>query len=174
MPSAVRGKVLGGAPVCAIKIVKNNTNRIVWQFEHEHRSGSSGLHGYLIFLFENGMRVWCVILISALVIHALCWGSCASQTLTAQRQAADPPCHEHNSKNPVSPQAPHESNRPCNQGGVLEAKAGIATKLFFVEMAPPVVEIRVLPNFAVLSEEIVAQSPPGRPSVFLPVSVLRI
>jgi hypothetical protein len=57
---------------------------------------------------------------------------------------------------------------------VLEAKAGIATKLFFVEMAPPVVEIRVLPNFAVLTEEIVAQSPPRQPSVFLPVSVLRI
>jgi hypothetical protein len=88
---------------------------------------ASGSTDYLVFFaFEFEMRTCCAILIAALTLHALCSGSCLSQTIAAQQtESTDPPCHQHSSNGSDSPQVPHQDNRPCSLGLLFDGKGGV-------------------------------------------------
>src|SRR6266581_9601176 len=79
------------------------------------------------------MKNVCSILVTVVMLtHLQCGASCLSESLgnTAQTTpvSAEPPCHQHAKVPANSPHAPHETNTPCTQGPVLEAKIMLSWK----------------------------------------------
>src|SRR3989442_12535227 len=94
------------------------------------------------------MKNVCSILITVVILtHLQCGASCLSESLANIAQttpvSAEPPCHQHAKVPANSPHAPHETNTPCTQGPVLEAKIMLSGK--WVQQAaailPPAVPI---------------------------------
>jgi len=79
------------------------------------------------------MKNVCSILIAVVMLtHLQCGAYCLSESLGNTVQTApvpaEPPCHQHAKVPANSPHAPHETNTPCTQGPVLEAKIMLSGK----------------------------------------------
>src|SRR2546422_2768941 len=88
----------------------------------------------MLFSFSvRPMKSVCSILITFVMLtHLQCGAYCLSESLgnTAQTTpvSAEPPCHQHAKVPANSSHAPHETNTPCTQGPVLEAKIMLSGK----------------------------------------------
>jgi hypothetical protein len=128
----------------------------------------------LFFALRFEMRIWCAILIAALAIHLLCSGSCLSQTILAERaKSTDPPCHQHSS-NSADTSVPHQDNRPCSQGLLLEAKGGITFVYLSIFAAELPDAIQVFKLLTIPVREVRDEKPPDGWSRGARTAILRI
>ena len=129
----------------------------------------------VILLFSR-MRILSGLLITVLLLHAQCGGSCllesfGGRTNTTPAPAA-PACHQHTQVPSKGRQAPQENNTPCSQRSLIESSP-ITGKVIlqFVAVLPAVIasfESRDAALHWVMFEN--AHVSP----VSVPISVLRI
>jgi hypothetical protein len=140
------------------------------------KDGSRTTDYLVFFAFEFDMRSCCAILIVALTLHALCSGSCLSQTIAAQRaESTDPPCHhQHSSNDSDSPQVPHQDNRPCSLGLLFDGKGGV-TAIYvstFAAILPRAIQISTV--LMVPTREIRNEAPSDDRANVTQATILRI
>ena len=86
--------------------------------------------GYLSLVLscvsERPMKNFCSILIAVVILtHFHCSASCLTESLVNAAQTpvtTEPPCHQHTNVPMNHSHAPDETNTPCSQGPLLEAK----------------------------------------------------
>jgi len=72
------------------------------------------------------MRALVTVLIAIITLHLQCSGSCLAESLhTFDNQ---PPCHKHTNLPSSDHRSSHETNNPCDQGTILEAKVRIFSR----------------------------------------------
>jgi hypothetical protein len=143
------------------------------------RNSNCGLY-YLFYRYARPMKSLCSVLITVvLLMHLQCGAFCLAGSLGNGPQSTpvstEPPCHQHTPAPTSSPQAPHESNTPCTQGPVLDAKLLLCGKSAREQVTGAV---PVTPALLILRPgvEIVFRThkQPAAPSPPIASSVLRI
>lgn len=94
------------------------------------------------------MKSICSILIAlVMLMHLQCGASCLSESLGSTAQATpvstEPACHQRANFPSNSSHAPHETNTPCSQGPVVEAKIMLSGKWVqhLIAVLPPAAPI---------------------------------
>ena len=124
------------------------------------------------------MKTVCSILITVLILHLQCNGSCLAESLNSMTHAAaaasEPPCHKHSDLPTQNPQAPHEDANTCSQGPVVESKTTVSAKdvLPLTAALPMAVPAIALAQQSV--PRIIAENPSRVWSPPIPISILRI
>lgn len=124
------------------------------------------------------MKTVCSILITVLILHLQCNGSCLAESLNSMTHAAaaagEPPCHKHSDLPTQNPQAPHEDANTCSQGPVIESKtAGSAKDVLPLTAALPAAAPAITLAERSVSRVIV-ENPSRVWSPSIPISILRI
>jgi hypothetical protein len=124
------------------------------------------------------MKILCSLLITVLVMHLECGGSCFAESFGAKAHAAatntEPPCHKAAEKPSNSPQPSDAHNSVCSQGPLIESKLSVGGKPLLQSTAVlPALTFVLQPGDSSI-RQYVPKNPPGLVPLLVPASILRI